>query len=294
MYTMRPPGGRYDNRIWAMHQRYLEDDEKSAAGDEEEDPGSSCGRAGGYLPDRHLPLLVEIVAHSQSRNDDLALFGASADSGAGGSYGVKEGDITVAWLDDVFPLSNDQDEGEQIKKNGKIPPANDQDEERGQRTVDDPVFDGKKEAGQQNVTDSYWNQNNCSHPTSSAKHSLECPVVNYLEISVENSAQHSSIPAAIAVSAVATTIENNDGEGGSSEQCRPDRKMEIVYGSLAEKLRAMIRNRRNKARNAGEREGGGAEGQLWLGIAGPPGSGKTTLAVCAIIQQSFVQCTFSR
>lgn len=94
------------------------------------------------------------------------------------------------------------------------------------------------------------------------------------------------------------------------EQRRPDARMDDVYDSLAQRLRDDIRARRRRAsaevtartkQGAGGVEGGAGEGghaveealddggaavkvlpqqgQLWVAIAGAPGSGKTTLAV---------------
>eukprot|EP00904_Undaria_pinnatifida_P002540 jgi/Undpi1/12287/HiC_scaffold_5.g01963.m1 len=83
---------------------------------------------------------------------------------------------------------------------------------------------------------------------------------------------------------------------------RPDQKMKAVYERLAERLRFEVRKRRRqgvvrKGEGGGDGGGGGGGGgfgeggerQLWVAVAGAPGSGKTTLAaeVCRLVQEEF-------
>lgn len=64
------------------------------------------------------------------------------------------------------------------------------------------------------------------------------------------------------------------------ERC--DRNMCPVYDELAARLRTRLRFEKHQGKGAaGHDQGGGSKGQLWLAIAGAPGSGKTTLAVRA-------------
>lgn len=85
-----------------------------------------------------------------------------------------------------------------------------------------------------------------------------------------------------------TLSERSERPEGSE---RPDRRMEAVYERLSERLRVTVRERRGRSEAArtGSGSGGGSGGgdgveegrgeQLWVAVAGAPGSGKTTLAV---------------
>lgn len=254
-----------------MHECYLQRTENtsSVVGDKD-GAGSRCGR--GYVPDRHLPLLVEIVAETEGRLNNAS---EGMDSGGG-----KGGD-KLEWLDDMFPLANDQDEREQHTCDG----VDDGDQSDDQKPRSDccTVFvasDEQRSTATEIMT------------SEAVKHSVvveERPVDN--GSSMETSPPDIICPersgecAAGRSSSLPPPPSAASGSGrcevGSREDQRPDHRMEGVYESLAERLRMKLRSRTrtSEAGVAGE----GVNEQLWLGIAGPPGSGKTTLAVGVII-----------
>lgn len=250
---------RYDDKIWKMHLDYLQRCGSDGGGDSygrdgddnaslQSSSSATASAPPAYLPDEHQPLLVEVVRK---------LVGGSGTERAVGMAGAR----TVASAE---PESAD---GEQswVSWSGCLfsREALANSSETATNTCTGGGSDGVSRGCVQ-------------------KESPVPPLPQPVELD----------PSLLSSPPRATAAEEQQ------QRQRPDRRMTDEYDSLAERIRVNIREGRRKAateaglvgdavvRTGGEDDWGAAVGgrqQLWVAIAGAPGSGKTTLAVRTLL-----------
>lgn len=262
---------RFDGKVWKMHQDYL----RLNSGDGSSDtpspcsPPASAAPAPAYLPDEHQPLLVEMIK-----------------TAVGGILnGAESGEAT--------PAESAEQEPTDTQRSWIVWP--------GAPHLPSTAIGGisataaEHESGGQN-RDTGGGGGGPAGSTDDAA---------VKGVSVLPSAQ--AFGPDPPLPPPPPHESGAEAAGEEQEERRPDRGMVKVYEALAERLRLLVRERRaaaaavtpeaRQAVGAGavgdagvqaEREawvGGGSAGgapqrkQLWVAVAGAPGSGKTTLAV---------------
>lgn len=249
---------RYDDKTWKMHQEYLRLSTGDGRGDRP--PQSSPAAAPAYLPDEHQPLLVEMMM-------DKAVDGTptGAESSEKGSADSQEPAPTGgrrSWI--AWP--------------GAHPPSTSVES----ASVTTTEFAGGGQTGDAGGGGGRGAGGSIKEGAS-ALPSVQAsgPEPQALPPALPSPPSHGSVV---------------EAAGEKQEENRPDRRMMDVYEALAERVRLLVRERRRAAAaaaattpEAGQAVGAGAVGvaggsavgrqQLWVAVAGAPGSGKTTLAV---------------
>ena len=247
---------RFDGRVWAMHLDYARRESLS--------DGGSGEIHRGYLPDRHLPLLVELrrrTPEEKERGED----GSSATS-----------DNHLFWTPWPENLPRAAEEGNRAIDESGTGGID-------QETAADAQADGKYSGGVEAQKD--------SQPRRSDARVAPGDPDGVLISSLGGRHPTGPIPCSAAAS-------NRSGD-------RPDRRMDAVYKDLARRLIAKVRDGRKMRGQQGggvDSEGVGerTEGrpvleqgrQLWVAIAGAPGSGKTTLAVRVVVLSEEIPFVF--
>lgn len=280
---------RYDDQIWKMHQDYLQMSRKDGDADSNASSGggddsvssplsssSATTQAPAYLPDEHQPLLLEVVRRPVD-----------------GSATEKAADIGWARTA-VAPIeceSTDEEQPSWVSWPGclssRVAFANVREDAIDMREGDggDEGSGGGGDGSGRSRVQEEWLVSSLPQP-----------------VELDLSLLPSPPPSVAAVEL-------------HQQQQRPDRRMIDVYDTLAERLRVNIRERRRKAAAestlvgvtvvqekagvgaGGEGDGGAAVGgqqQLWVAVAGAPGSGKTTLAVRTMLihEALVIRCSF--
>lgn len=262
---------RYNDKIWKMHQEYLRLNSDSGS-PSLPSPSAAVAPAGpAYLPDEHQPLLVEIVR--------------TAVGGTSTSTGAKISEERSADSPEPKPAGRQRP---WIAWPGAQPPST------AVEGVSATVTEGTS-GGENRGTGGGGGGGFAGGIDDAAVEGA--PVLS----SAQALDQEPPLPPS----------PSPPSHGSVIDEQPPDRRMVDVYESLAERLRLLVRERRRAAAavgaatpEAGQAVGAGAVGddgaqaeggaggvagdsavgrqrqqQLWVAVAGAPGSGKTTLAV---------------
>eukprot|EP00903_Cladosiphon_okamuranus_P016033 g14804.t2 len=277
---------RFDEKVWKMHQGYL----RSGSGDGSSDTPSTCSpptssapRPPVYLPDEHQPLLVEMIKTAVG--------------------GAQSGEATLAESAEPEPTDS-KPSWIAWRPGAPYPPST---------TVGGISATATKRAsGGQNRDTGGGAGAGARDPAGS----IDGAATKGASVLPSSQALGPDPPLRPPPPPPPPPPHESETEaaGEKQEEQRPDRRMSNVYEALAERLRLLVRERRAAAAatpeagqavgagavgDAGVEAEGGADGvgrgsaggapqrqQLWVAVAGAPGSGKTTLAaeVCKRLQ----------
>lgn len=288
---------RYDEKIWEMHKEHLRlngGGGSSSSGGSPSLPSSPAAAAAAaappaYLPDEHQPLLVEMMMMMKTAAAGGASTGADSREArpVGPSPGSEPSTGGRSWI--AWP--------------GALPPS----------TAVEGVSTAVSERanGGQNPDTGDGDVGGCG----GADGGVDDGAVDGAVALISAHGLDPEPPLSRSQGPVTDVAEEQ------LEERRPDRGMIDVYEALAERLVILVRESRRAAAaavksEAGQAAGAGAAGnvgveakagagdsaavgrqprqQLWVAVAGAPGSGKTTLAVRIGIRKNYGRVFCSR